>query len=587
MTINGGTVIRVSYGASISINGGYASSGNATGNSVYISGGTVTSIVGDSRISGGYAPSGNATGNSVHISGGTVDIDVYGGYAPSGNATGNSVYISGGTVEGNVCGGSAPSGNATGNSVHISGKPDLTQADLAGGVGSSLSSLSDNTLYVHDYQGTAVKKLANFDKFSFILPAGLRSGGTALEVTDTASFTLPATIITNISQKGGTNPLAVGSTVNLIKAGSFNSYYISTINPTASGLYGATLRYDWDVKLDMTAATLTATLKSVSVNPQAKALAEGAAAGAALINQGADMAAGKGMDNAVSAAKGGGAAGGGALASFGALSAGQSRYNSGSHVDVSSLSLLVGLSRGVELAPGWLTLGAFFEFGRGSYNTYNSFSNAASVDGDGASGYMGVGLLGRLDFIPTGPGNFYTEASARLGSAHNRYDNSDLRDAAGRSTGFDTYHTPYVGLHLGAGYVWNITPAASLDMYGKYFWTRQYGQDVALYTGETLTFDDADSHRLRFGGRFSYAVNEYVSPYAGAAWEHEFDGRVRSAVAGYDIDAPSLRGDTGMGELGLTLRPSTSIPLSVDVGVQGYTGIREGVTGSVMLKLEF
>jgi hypothetical protein len=42
-----------------------------------------------------------------------------------------------------------------------------------------------------------------------------------------------------------------------------------------------------------------------------------------------------------------------------------------------------------------------------------------------------------------------------------------------------------------------------------------------------------------------------------------------------------------MGELGLSLKPSATLPLTCDVGVQGYTGKRKGVTGSLQIKLEF
>jgi outer membrane autotransporter protein len=87
--------------------------------------------------------------------------------------------------------------------------------------------------------------------------------------------------------------------------------------------------------------------------------------------------------------------------------------------------------------------------------------------------------------------------------------------------------------------------------------------------------------------RFAYAVNEYVSPYASAYWEHEFNGKIRATVNGTDIGAPSLKGNTGVGELGLTLKPSEDSPLSFDVGAQGYAGKREGATGSVMLRWEF
>jgi outer membrane autotransporter protein len=78
-----------------------------------------------------------------------------------------------------------------------------------------------------------------------------------------------------------------------------------------------------------------------------------------------------------------------------------------------------------------------------------------------------------------------------------------------------------------------------------------------------------------------------VSPYIGAAWKHEFDGRARATTNGFDIPAPSIRGDTDIGELGLSLRPSLDLPLSFDLGVQGYVGKREGVTGSLQIRFEF
>jgi len=283
----------------------------------------------------------------------------------------------------------------------------------------------------------------------------------------------------------------------------------------------------------------------------------------------------------VSAAGKGGSPGG----TFAAVSGSQSSYQTGSHVDMSSVSLIAGLSFGADLPPGRLTLGAFFEWGNGSYNTYDSFYSG-DVKGDGTTYYLGGGILGRMDFIDTGPGNFYTEASFRAGGAHNDYKSDDLRDFSGRSTNYNSY-SPYYGIHAGLGYIWKITEAASLDLHAKYFWTRQQGINVRLSTGDPVKFKDSDSSRLRLGGRFAYAINEHVSPYIGAAWEHEFDGRVKATTYGHGIPGPSMRGDTGIGELGLTLKPCKTLPLSFDLGVQGYVGKREGVTGSLQVRFEF
>jgi hypothetical protein len=297
------------------------------------------------------------------------------------------------------------------------------------------------------------------------------------------------------------------------------------VNSTATAMQGVTLLHNFSLSQDN--QNLYAAYADSAAAPQAKALSEGFLGGLALVNQGADAIAGQGMESAVRSARAarGDIAGGYGLATFGTLSGGWSRYNTGSHVDMSSFSLMTGLSRGLELSPGYLTLGAFFEYGNGSYNTYNSFSNAASVKGGGDMYYIGGGVLGRMDFTNSGPGHFYAEAAGRAGGLHNEYSSGDLRDNPGRKADYDS-SSAYYGLHLGAGYVWNLSEKASLDLYGKYFWTHQEGDSVTLSTNDPVKFEAADSQRLRGGARFAYAVNEYVSPYIGAAYEHEFDGRV-------------------------------------------------------------
>ena len=395
----------------------------------------------------------------------------------------------------------------------------------------------------------------------------------------------------NVGLAGGTS-LASGSTLTLLEVDPDKTLTANNLQ-RGNGIVqiGSTVAHDItaDVNLDPTTRRLNAVTAQVSpgrATDQSKALSEGFLGGLALNLQGADLVAGRGMDSAVRASSGTDDAERHGFAGFGALSGGSLRYNTGSHLDMNSLSLLTGLAWGIDLAPGRLTLGAFFEYGNGSYDTHNSFTNAASVDGDGNAYYLGGGILARMDFVNIGPGRFYAEASGRAGKTHNEYDSSDLRDAAGRKADYDS-SSPYYGLHFGTGYVWNINDAATLDLYGKYFWTRQQGDSVGLSTGEHLSFDDINSSRLRFGGRFAYILNEHVAPYIGAAWEHEFDGKARARTNGFDIDAPNLRGNTGIGELGLSLTPSADLPLTVDLGVQGYTGKHEGVTGSLMVKWEF
>jgi hypothetical protein len=56
---------------------------------------------------------------------------------------------------------------------------------------------------------------------------------------------------------------------------------------------------------------------------------------------------------------------------------------------------------------------------------------------------------------------------------------------------------------------------------------------------------------------------------------------------GYAIDAPSLSGAAGIGELGLSFKPVAGTPFSFNLGAQGYIGKREGVSGSLQAKYEF
>ena len=326
---------------------------------------------------------------------------------------------------------------------------------------------------------------------------------------------------------GAGRALGVGDKVVILYNGNgIDSTNLTITTPNLANMQrGVSVTHDLVIQTDAT--SIYAQVTSARFTPQTKALSEGHVSGTTLALQGADLAAGKGMEAAGRAVRASLAEGGKGVAAFGALSGGWSRYNIGSHIDVSGFSLLTGLAWGADSVLGQFTSGLFFEFGSATTGTYNSFSNAASVSGDGSTWYMGAGLLARMDFNDCGPGHFYAEASGRAGGLHNEYRNDDLRDGDGRRADFDTT-TPYVSLHAGLGYIWNLTDALSLDLHAKYFWTWQDSADTDLSTGEALHFDAVNSHRLRLGGRLTWAVNEHISPYVGAAWEHEFDGTARA-----------------------------------------------------------
>lgn len=593
--------------ANLDIYGGYARSVNpwsmtASDNTVTINGGTARYVYGGFASLGGMVgpASATASGNVINLNGGSIS-SIMGGYATvsvlpgTHTASGNAINISGGTVFNEVFGGyvGAPNGFglATNNIVTISGSPDLTTANLYGGhlsMTTSGDAFTGNTLNVKT-TGLTVKDVYNFQYVNFYLPSTVSAGDTVLTVTGTADLTGSSgrSSTVNVGIDGSSSPLQAGDTITLIDAGTLVTNSGLNSRASGTGMQGVTLKYNFDLTTESNKLLATVSAGTApTVNEQSKALSEGFVSGMGAVMQGADVAAAQGMDSAVAAAKAGGAGGGGAPVGFGALSGGSVRHNTGSHVDMHSVSLMAGLSWGADTPSGRLTVGPFVEYGYGSYSTYNSFSNAASVEGDGNTRYLGGGILGRMDLANTGPGHIYVEASGRGGGLYNEYKSSDLRNAAGRSAEYDS-SSKYYGLHMGTGYVWNIAEDASLDLYAKYFWTRQEGDSVTLSTGDPIDFKDVDSSRLRLGSRFSYMVNEYLSPYIGAAYEREFDGTARASTNGYAMKAPSMGGDTGTGELGLVYTPSASVPVSFDLGVQNSVGKREGLTGSLQFKYEF
>lgn len=119
LRITGGTVADA-YGANVTVKDGAAKK-----NTAEISGGTVTGNVYGGALTA-VAATKNAAGGSAHITGGSVGGNVYGGAitdaTASGNVTGSSVAIAGGTVTGTVYGGhNAGTGTATGGTVTITG----------------------------------------------------------------------------------------------------------------------------------------------------------------------------------------------------------------------------------------------------------------------------------------------------------------------------------------------------------------------------------------------------------------------------------------------------------------------------------
>jgi hypothetical protein len=465
-------------------------------------------------------------------------------------------------------------GTLTNSSVTVNAEAVLA---LRGGTASKdVEVKADATLNAYENSHIGGKLEAANANLNFYLPATFTSG-TLLSVTGAATIT-DSTV--GIGVLGASSPLKAGDSLTLIRASSVTG---SPENNAASGqlLYNATLFYDFD--LATTSDSLTATVRGgPRAIQQAKALPEGFLAGTAFLNQGADFLASRGLSAALASRP----ASGVGFTGFAAIGGGSLKHETGSHVDVDGYTFVAGAAIAQSLSVGELTLGAFIEHGEGDYDTYNSFANAASVHGSGDTDYTGGGLLAHLKFADTARGHLYTEASARVGKVSLEFTARELRDSLGQSAAYDS-DTFYASAHAGLGYVLNLNERSSLKLYGQYLWSHQGADTVVLTTSEPVKFRAVDSQRTRLGARWNHAVSQSGNAYLGAAWEHEFDGKARASIFGARIATPDLKGDTGVVEAGFTLTPGARQPLTLDVGVQGYTGKREGVTGSLKVNYRF
>ena len=609
VTVTGGTILQ-------NVLGGSSDHAAASGNSVTLGGGTVRLGVYGGYGNGNGTVNGDVTGNRVTVDGTTTLVQgpVYGGRANAGHAACNSITLNGGTVRGNIVGGYSVSGDATGNTVTLSddGSLNLAQSYLLGGLTSASGTgdvFSGNAFHLRAMNVTAAG-LAHFENLNFYLPAHVKNGDTMLFVKHATIAALrdgvyhatedewedyevlTKTITAGVAEiqdskvtvalSGAGLPLKPGEKIILIDADTLTgelcgSTVMSRMKKGVSLIYDILIvaDYEWDELY------LTVLGGGPEVEPPMEDLSKGFLTGMSLLNQGGDLVARHGMSGAVRAARESRRR---AYGVFFDMAGGWSRYDTGCHVDLSSLSLITGLSKSLPLRGGNLMLGAFFEHGSGSYDTYNAFPDIGPTHGNGTLRHFGGGVSGRRDFgkfrIGHGDAGTYLEGGFRAGGLSNAYHNADIRDGEDRAARYDSA-SAYYATHVGIGGIRRFANGSSLDLSTKYLWTQMQGDTVTLSTEEPVDFETIHSHRLRLGGRCHFDLSRRVTPYLGGYWEREFDGTARASTHGFAIGTPSLRGDTGIGEAGIAIKPAGSRGFFIDLGVQCHGGKRDGAAATL------
>ena len=610
VAVNGGTIGLV-YGGYIDSNSNGAP-GVATGNSVIIKDGNVQGVAGGYsaagaaknnvvEISGGVLAErgiiyggasdggGEVSGNTVTISGGEfpAQAEICGGRSNHGEASGNTVTISGGTFEAGVqiYGGMSASGGAANNTVNI-----LTAINVAHIVGGAGATSTGNTLNLAA-KGVTTGALDSFQNLNFYLPTDMTTSDAMLIVNGTAAVDGAKV---GVMAQGKLANLAKDDKVTLLHANTLNDTVSQTTEIDVPESIATVDTYEFNVTSDTNNIYATITKapeegggnggnnsKTAEARENTKSVAETKAATTTFINAGADMLASQGFSEAANAvaietaesAKNGGE-GAPAVSSFtpfAAFGGSNMRAESGSHVDTKGFGLNIGFAREISNSQGKLLFGPIVEYGGGSYDSY--LDNG--IHGDGGSHYFGLGLMARQ----VNHDGFYYEGSLRGGRVKSDYKGSfNLQNVDYDSS------SNYWAAHLGFGKVFAVGGSNTLDGYVKYFYSHQGGDSVTMHgsvTGdEDWSFDSVNSNRIRIGARLTHKVNEMNSFYGGLAYQYEFSGEARAHYEGGTTPSPSVKGSSGLLELGWQVKPGDG-PLTLDLGVNGWAGKQRG--GSVQL----
>lgn len=589
---NSNTVVQ-NDGATSHVIGGSADSNRAgstsDSNIVLLRGGT------SGLVMGGYAS--GFTGaeslyNLVSITGGDIESVVGGDAATThgtANASFNAVLIDGGSVKGNVIGGLVHMQSTGQNLVARYNAVTIVNGTISGDVYGSAetdslgattprpAAGSGNTLNLLGWQGT-LHRVAAFQYLNLALPSGMRSGDTLLTLgSGQTAGDLQGGTVSVLGALGGQG-MRIGDQYTLVHGTGTRDLALRDGGTVHDAPKGFALLFDGSMQRNGDSIDLTIT--GLRANPQIKAFNQYRVAQMAALDRGARLAEGTALEQARKAA-----AGQDAWMPFAAIHGGTERYGNDGWADGTGLELAAGLARSFTGEAGDLLLGAFLEYGQASIGTREDFS-VGDVCGTGSARYAGGGLMARFDLTSGLLSGLYAQAGLRLGQINGDWQSQDIASVLQQTADFDT-STAYYGLFAGLGYQWQATERMRLDSRASFFWNHQDGQDISIM-GEDFRFDPMDSCLLRVGTRLSYELFQGFSPYAGVAWEHEFDGTARTELSNHGVDAPSvsMRGDSAVFMAGLQWDPAHS-SLHVDLGLEGSAGVRQSIGGQARLVWEF
>ena len=252
--------------------------------------------------------------------------------------------------------------------------------------------------------------------------------------------------------------------------------------------------------------------------------------------------------------------------------------------DTTVISGLLGYAFNVQDSE----VGIFMEMGHGTYDTRTATTApVGETKGDGKHNYVGFGVYGNyatpIDWL-------HVTGYVKGGWLRNEFS----APIAGVSVDFDRTSN-YWGAHLGMYGEFQAAGKIKNRTFLNYFYD---GRESESYTasgssdvaGADFHFNSLNSHRAQLGSVFEYAYTSALRPYAALTYEYAFKadakGRASDQFGNLGLNSTDLEGSTGIVSLGWTYQNEAK-RFEFDLGVNGYTGKRQGVSAQAQAAWKF
>ena len=134
------------------------------------------------------------------------------------------------------------------------------------------------------------------------------------------------------------------------------------------------------------------------------------------------------------------------------------------------------------------------------------------------------------------------------------------------------------------GYQIPLNEKNTLDVSTKYLWGRLSGANKMI-AGDPIKFKAINSNRMRLNMNWKHQYNQNTQLFAGIGYEYNFSSKAKATTHKiYNINAPDLKGSTGILSFGATIQPTQNKNFSLEFSAEGYIGKRQGGKGNITFK---